>query len=134
MLVGDMIRLNALYRGRAEALVLVGGRRLTYSELEDEIRRVRAALRGSGVRKGDRVAVLAKNSLEYFLLYFAAASTGAIVVPLNFWHRPREHEYTIGNCEPTLLFVEEELWTPSLGVLPAGTRMLQLPTGEGNGG
>ncbi|MCU4183270.1 AMP-binding protein [Acidiferrimicrobium sp. IK] len=128
MLVGDIIRHNALTRPHDEALV-VGEGRYTYDQLEDRVRGVSAALRGAGIGRGDRVAVLAKNTLEYFLLYFATASTGSILVPLNFWHRAAEHEYTIGNCDPTLLFVEDEL-RASLGALPEHTRVLSMPVAD----
>lgn len=125
MLVDDLVRHNSLTRPRDEALV-VGNLRLTYGQLQDRIAEVSAALRGAGIGRGDRVAVLARNTLEYFLLYFATASTGSILVPLNFWHRPAEHEYVIGHCEPSLLFVEDEL-RPTLGALPSGTRVLTMP-------
>lgn len=127
MLVGDLIRHNSLIRPHDEALV-VGEQRFTYGQLQERVEGVSAALRGAGIGRGDRVAVLAKNTLEYFLLYFATASTGSILVPLNFWHRPSEHEYTIGNCQPALLFVEDQL-RPSLGALPEQTRVLTMPVG-----
>ena len=125
MLVDDLIRHNSLIRPRDEALV-VGDLRLTYGELQERIGQVSAALRSAGIGRGERVAVLAKNTLEYLLLYFATASTGSILVPLNFWHRQAEHEYVIGHCEPSLLFVEDEL-RPTLGALPGRTRVLTMP-------
>ena len=57
MLVGDMIRHNALTRPDNEALV-VGAERYTYAQLQDRIEAVSAALRAAGVERGDRVAVL----------------------------------------------------------------------------
>jgi fatty-acyl-CoA synthase len=125
VLVDDLIRHNSLIRPHDEALV-VGDLRLTYGELQERIGQVSAALRGAGIGRGERVAVLAKNTLEYLLLYFATASTGSILVPLNFWHRQAEHEYVIGHCEPSLLFVEDEL-RPTLGALPGRTRVLTMP-------
>lgn len=127
MLVGDIIRLNGKHRRHDEALV-VEDRRLTYGELDDEIDVVVRALAAAGVGHGDRVAVLGKNSLPYFLLYFAAAKTGAILVPLNFWHRAAEHEYTLGDSDPSLLFVEPELLDAVDGVAPEVRRVL-LPAG-----
>ena len=82
MLVGDMIRLNGKHRGGSEALV-VEQVRLTYAELHVRIDDVASALLAAGVRVGDRVAALGKNSVEYFLLYFATARIGAILVPLE---------------------------------------------------
>ena len=115
MLVHDIIRLNAKHRRDDEALI-VGGRRLRYGELQAECEAVAQALLAAGVQKGDRVAVLGRNSLEYLLLYFATAATGSILVPLNFWHRAAEHQHVISDCQPRLLFVEPELENQLVGV------------------
>ena len=105
MLVGDIVRHHARSRPGSVALV-VEGREHTYGALQDLVDRTAGALASRGIGHGDRVAVLAKNSLEYVALYFATASLGAILVPLNFWHRGPEHAYTIGDAEPALWFVE----------------------------
>jgi fatty-acyl-CoA synthase len=106
MLVADIIRNNARSRGASTALV-VGDRRIPYAELQDLVEQTAGALAARGIGLGDRVAVLAKNSLEYVQLYFATARLGAVLVPLNFWHRAAEHAYTIGDSAPSLLFVEK---------------------------
>jgi fatty-acyl-CoA synthase len=105
VLVHDMVRHHARARGGSVALV-VDGREYTYRALQDLVETTAGALAARGISRGDRVAVLAKNSLEYVQLYFATASLGAILVPLNFWHRGPEHAYTIGDSEPALWFVE----------------------------
>ncbi|MDQ4115969.1 MAG: AMP-binding protein, partial [Actinomycetota bacterium] len=107
MLVADIVRHNAHARGGSVALV-VGDRRYTYAELQDLIDCTAGALTARGVGHGDRVAVLAKNSLEYVQLYFATAAIGAILVPLNFWHRAAEHAYVIDDADPALWFVEAQ--------------------------
>jgi acyl-CoA synthetase (AMP-forming)/AMP-acid ligase II len=139
MLVGDIIRLNALSRGSDEALI-TADRRLTYAELNREINRVASALSSAGVGVGDRVAVLGKNSLEYFCLYYGLAKLGAIIVPLNFWYRSAEHDYAIGDSDPKLLFVEDE-FAEMIGALSAsasasGERtvaIVPLPAPDGSG-
>jgi fatty-acyl-CoA synthase len=105
VLVHDIVRHHARARGGSVALV-VDGREYTYRALQDLVGTTAGALAARGIGPGDRVAVLAKNSLEYVQLYFATASLGAILVPLNFWHRGPEHAYTIGDAEPALWFVE----------------------------
>jgi fatty-acyl-CoA synthase len=107
VLVGDIIRLNARSRPRDVAIV-AQGEEITAPDLDRRINMVASALTASGVVKGDRVAVLGRNSLEYFLLYFATAKLGALLVPLNFWHRSPEHRYTVGDCTPRMLFVDPE--------------------------
>jgi acyl-CoA synthetase (AMP-forming)/AMP-acid ligase II len=103
--VGDIIRLHAVSRPRETAFV-VDDVPVSYGEINRRTNLTASALAASGVGKGDRVAVLGKNSLEYVELYFATAKLGALLVPLSFWHRAGEHVHTIGDAEPKLLFVE----------------------------
>lgn len=125
MLVHDIIRLNAKHKGREEALV-VGSERLTYAMLQERIDDVTSALRAAGVRKGDRVAVLGRNSLEYILLYFATATTGAVLVPMSFWHRAAEHQHTLTDAAPRLLFLEDEL-APQVEGVEHSAQVIGLP-------
>nr|WP_299908900.1 class I adenylate-forming enzyme family protein [Sphingomonas bacterium] len=61
-----------------------------------------------GVAKGDRVALAMRNLPEWPVIFFAAASIGAIVVPLNAWWTAGELEYGIDDSGATLLFVDDE--------------------------
>jgi fatty-acyl-CoA synthase len=132
MFVGDFIRLNAVSRPRAVAFV-VGDAELTYGELNDRINLTASALVETGVRKGDRVAVLGKNSIEYVQLYFATAKLGALLVPLNFWHRSPEHEYTLGDAEPRIFFVEpgyREVSAAAVAAAPDSLEVVELPMAD----
>jgi acyl-CoA synthetase (AMP-forming)/AMP-acid ligase II len=133
MLVSDLIGHNARARPGAVALV-VGECEYTYQALQELIEQTAGALSARGIGYGDRVAVLAKNSLEYVQLYFATASIGAILVPLNFWHRSAEHTYTIGDADPALWFVEssyDEVSRPARAAHPE-LPVLGIPGPEGN--
>ena len=71
------------------------GRRFTYGEFNDRSARLAGYLREQwGVQPGDRVAILAKNSTEYFEFEFACIKLGAMMLPLN-WRL----------AEPELLFI-----------------------------
>ncbi|MDP5053606.1 MAG: acyl--CoA ligase, partial [Congregibacter sp.] len=52
--------------------------RMTFGVLHDKSTRLANAWRAAGLSKGDRVAVLAKNSIDYFIVYFACARAGLI--------------------------------------------------------
>lgn len=82
MLLGDIIRLNAMKLPNKEALVF-RDTRLSYSELDHRVNRLANALLGIGVAKGDRVAVLADNCSQYVETYFATAKGGMPIVPAN---------------------------------------------------
>ncbi|HEY3078979.1 MAG TPA: long-chain-fatty-acid--CoA ligase [Chloroflexota bacterium] len=81
----------------------------TYAELNRRANRIADALAGGGVAPGDRVAVLGRNSLEYVAIYFALAKLGAVMVPVNFWYRPGEIQYTLDQSGSSLLLVDEPL-------------------------
>jgi long-chain acyl-CoA synthetase len=61
-----------------------------------------------GVEKGDRVAVLATNCLEWIEMYFGIAKTGAIADLLNFMLRPGELEYVINYTGAKVLILQSE--------------------------
>src|SRR5215213_4299360 len=63
--------------------VLYDGTTWSWQAFEDEARRVASLLIGLGIRKGDRVAVMGRNSDGHVLMLFAAARIGAIMVPVN---------------------------------------------------
>ena len=65
----------------------VTGRTLTYAALEERCARAAAVLASRGVSRGDRVAILCRNRIEFFEIMFACAKLGAILAPLN-WRSP----------------------------------------------
>ena len=67
------------------------------------------ALKGLGLGKGDRVAVLAYNRIEWVEIYVAAAKSGLIVVPVNFRLTGPEVIYILEDCEAAALIVESAL-------------------------
>ncbi|MFZ2174914.1 MAG: class I adenylate-forming enzyme family protein [Rhodococcus sp. (in: high G+C Gram-positive bacteria)] len=87
--------------------VVTADRRLSYSEHADAAAALAAALREDfGVRKGDRVAILAANTPEWVLAFWATQALGAITVGLNSWWVPREIEFGLQNCRPSVLIVD----------------------------
>ncbi len=83
-------------------------RRFTFAQYKAEADVLAAGLSRAGIRKGDRIGVLGKNSLEFFLVYGAAACLGAIVLPINWRLSPDEICFNLNDCEPLLLFVDAE--------------------------
>ena len=63
---------------------------ISYAQLQERVARAAAVLRGLGVQPGDRVAVMETNTPDVVETLFAAASIGAVFVPLNFRARPDE--------------------------------------------
>ena len=84
------------------------GRSLTFGQLRETVDRLAGGLQNIGIRKGDRIGILGKNSLEYFLLYGAAAALGAVVLPINWRLSADEILFILKDCEPVLLLVDED--------------------------
>jgi len=84
------------------------GRKLTFAEYKKEVDFLAAGLRKAGLKKGERIGVVGKNSIEYFLLYGAAAALGAIMLPINWRLSPDEICFNLNDCEPFFIFADSE--------------------------
>lgn len=83
------------------------GHTRTYAEMQDRVNRLANALQAMGVGKGDKVSVMALNSMEYVEIYYAGAKLGAVFVPLNYRAKHEEIWYMCNNSETKVLFVGE---------------------------
>jgi acyl-CoA synthetase (AMP-forming)/AMP-acid ligase II len=107
LVLGDILRRQAAVRG-GKAAYVVGGDRLTYAEFHARANQLGRALQRLGVGRGDRVAVLANNCIEYPLVYFGVLALGAIVVPINARFGADEVAALVGHSEAaTFLFAGE---------------------------
>ncbi|HVB45762.1 MAG TPA: AMP-binding protein [Streptosporangiaceae bacterium] len=88
----------------AEALVGVGGERVSYSGLWDRAARVAGGLRANGVRPGDRVAIRLPNSVDWVIAFFGGLMAGAIVVPVNTRLTDTEVAYVIDDSGSSHVF------------------------------
>ncbi|WP_040835539.1 class I adenylate-forming enzyme family protein [Nocardia brevicatena] len=103
--VGDLLAASQAW-GDRDYLVTFD-RRMTYAQHLDAVAALSTALREDyAVTKGDRVAILAANSPEWVVAFWSAQCVGAIGVGLNSWWAPREIEYGLRHCRPTVLIVD----------------------------
>ena len=108
--IGDWITRRALRRPRRTALVDgETGREVSYAEFAELVAATAGALHDMGVRRGDRVALLMENSVEFLQMLFGAASLGAITVPVNFRLSPREVAYVLADSGAIVLAVSDGL-------------------------
>lgn len=132
----DLINRNAAcFKDRLAWFEVDDGRTLTFAQYKEEVDRLACGLQKSGIEKGDRIGVLGKNSLEYFLLYGAAAALGAIMLPINWRLSAGEVGYNLDDCEPKWVFADKE-YQESLeglkGKLPSVKEYLNLKSNEGD--
>jgi acyl-CoA synthetase (AMP-forming)/AMP-acid ligase II len=105
----DMIVRNArCFKKRPAWLEVLDDRQLTFGQFKDMVDRLSKGLQDKGLKKGDRIGILGKNSLEYFLLYGAASALGLIVIPINWRLSGDEVEGNFSDGGPGLVFVDEE--------------------------
>src|SRR5271170_7698193 len=78
-----------------EALVELGGERISYTQLWDRSARVAGGLRAMGVQRGDRVAIRLGNSINWCSAFFGILMAGAVVVPVNTRFSESEVEHVV---------------------------------------
>ncbi len=107
--LGEILTVHArLHPGRPAAKDL--RRALTYAEYEERSSRLASALWGGlGLGKGDRLAVLAHNCLEWMEIYAACAKAGVVAVPVNFRLAGPEVRYVLEDSGATALVAEADL-------------------------
>lgn len=91
-----------------EALVC-GERRMTWREVAEQSRQIAAGLRKLSLQRGDRVAVLLGNRIEFVLTVFAAAEAGLVTVLLSTRQQKPEIAYVLTDCGAKVLIHEAAL-------------------------
>ncbi|WP_315813212.1 class I adenylate-forming enzyme family protein [Bradyrhizobium sp. SZCCHNR2028] len=94
--------------GDGEALVY-GAVRLSWREVAETAARIAGGLQARGLQKGDRLAVLLGNRMEFVLTLFAAAKLGLITVLLSTRQQTPEIAYVLNDCGARLLLHEAAL-------------------------
>jgi len=103
----SFIKRNARIYGNRIALIS-GNERITHGQFLEKVNQLSCGLMDAGVEKGDRIAILSQNSLEYVYLCGAAAKIGAILLPINWRLDSEEIEYIISDGTPKIIFVSSE--------------------------
>jgi fatty-acyl-CoA synthase len=84
-------------------------RALTFAEWDDRATRLANALLGLGLKKGDRVALLAYNAVEWMEIYVGLARAGLVSVPLNFRLIGPDVAYIVSDCEARAVIAQTDL-------------------------
>ena len=100
---------NAVARRPHGLALICGEERLSYAELDALVGEAAGGLRALGVEKGDRVAMVLGNSIEFVVVLFAVARLGAVSVPLNIRHTLAENSHIIKDCAAKVVVHEFDL-------------------------
>lgn len=105
----DLIKRNALsFKDKIAWVEIEDGRTLTFAQYREQVEYLACGLQKRGVAKGDRVGVLAKNCLEYFVLFGALSALGAIMLPVNWRLSEKEVLDNLNDCGPKVVFSDLE--------------------------
>nr|WP_246218837.1 class I adenylate-forming enzyme family protein [Parasphingorhabdus halotolerans] len=98
-------------RGHGDSEFLIyADERVTYDSWYRAVAVLAVELQKIGVSKGDRVSLAMRNLPEWPVIFFAAASIGAIVVPLNAWWTDLELVFGLANSGTSVLLCDAERW------------------------
>ena len=103
--IGSWLVKRALLTPAKEAVV-DGEKRLSYRELNRRVNRLVHALLGMDLQRGDRVAILSYNRLEFLEVIMAAAKLGVILVPLNWRLTAPELAFILNDSGAETLFYD----------------------------
>jgi long-chain acyl-CoA synthetase len=95
-----------------KALSNYQGDDFTYRETATLMARIHLLYREAGIREGDKIALLGKNSVHWGVIYLATVTYGAVIVPLLPDFRPADVQKLIDHSDSLLLFSERSLFQP----------------------
>ncbi|MDR3089263.1 MAG: acyl-CoA synthetase [Desulfobulbaceae bacterium] len=107
--VADMLRRSAYHFPDKTALIFNGIEK-TYLELDAECNQVANALTTLGVKKYDRVAILAHNTHHHVLTWLGCAKIGAIYLAVNYLLRDDDIAYCVNHSESQVFIIEDRLY------------------------
>src|SRR5262245_53447530 len=115
-----MIHKHALGRGRAEfgdrTACVADGVRTTFRELHDRVGRLAGHLHAQGFRRGDRLAILLPNGMDYIELIYACAWLGVAAVPINTRLSVVEIDRVLADAQPRGVIRHSSLPVPGVAV------------------
>ncbi|TKC19431.1 long-chain fatty acid--CoA ligase [Robertmurraya kyonggiensis] len=97
----------------------------TYLEFNEEVNRIAHALINYGVKKGDKISIMMKNSDAFIFVFYGILKAGAVAVPINFRLTAHEVRYILDDSDSVLVFVDEE-FAETVAKAREGNEKLQL--------
>jgi acyl-CoA synthetase (AMP-forming)/AMP-acid ligase II len=130
--VGDTLTRTA-WRMPDKLAVVDGKKRLTYAELNEQVNKLANSLSSHGYKRGDRISLLAGNSLEFLLTYYACAKLGVVCVPINTGWMADEIGYVLGHSKAQGVIVESQLADNLLPALESVGTLQEVVLAPGTG-
>lgn len=131
-----MQTMNELFQESVERFgsrpaIVDGDRSLTYGELGEAVNSLASFLVAQGVRRGDRVAILLPNSMEFAAAFFASASLGAVSVPVNNLCKEDEIRFYVTDSGAKVLLTDAALKEAAESAASGSGAVVAVIRGEG---
>ena len=110
--------------GRKTAFI-VRDRRVSYTEIDQASNKIANALIKAGINRGDRIAMLLPNGVEFINVYFGIIKAGATAIPLDAKYKAAELTSLFHNCLPRMI-VAESATVESLAPLFPGFKSVEM--------
>ena len=128
--LAEMVRERAKSRGNA-LVYEFEGRQTSFAEFDIKTNRVANALIALGVKPGERIAYLGKNSDIYFELLMGAMKANVVMAPVNWRLAGPEVAFIVADCRAPVLFVGPEFITQARNIKPQLPDLRTIITTEG---
>ena len=86
------------------------GKTLTYGEMARRIARLQLFYRQLGIRPGDKIALLGKNTTNWVIDFMGTITYGAVIVPILHDFNPADAQHIINHSDALVLFVSDSIW------------------------
>ena len=83
---------------------------LTFADVAKEIARFHILFRECQIRRGDKIALIGRDCANWCVVYMAAVTYGAIIVPILPDFNPNDVHHIINHSESVFLFVSDRIW------------------------
>jgi len=111
-----------------KALSDYGGTSFTYKEVGERILQVHRLFLKAGIKKGDKISLLGKNSAHWGILYIATVTYGAVIVPILPDFKPADVHHIVTHSDSVILIVEDVLFKElDPGSMPLLNLILKIP-------
>lgn len=88
----------------------IAGKTMTYGDLSRDIARLHVLFKQCQIHKGDKIAVIGKNTPSWITIFMSAVTYGAIIVPVLQEFNPNDVQHIINHSEAVLLFSSDSIW------------------------
>ncbi|MHA1272473.1 MAG: AMP-binding protein [Promethearchaeota archaeon] len=106
----DSVAIRAKYFPKEIPAIIYGDVKITWSELYDRVCRLANGIKDKvKIKKGDKIAFVFHNGIQFVEINFASQMLGAVPVPVNYRYVASEYEYTINDCDAVVLICEESV-------------------------